>query len=106
VESRQNATAPSAPSSLTSGAPASPVGEPVRVIALQGRRKATVRPYDDLRELAVVVWARTKLIARLLAARGSVDPRLIAGLADIDAAAIAVSARLDTLEDALPRRAA
>jgi hypothetical protein len=84
-------------------------GTPARIVdlaAARDRREPISLPYDDLRQWAVVVWARTKLIERLLAAGGPVDDRLLAGLADIDAAVAAIGARLDALEDALPRRAA
>jgi hypothetical protein len=86
--------------------PPSPPTEPVRLVSLRGRRPPSVRPYDDLRELTVVVWARTKLIERRLDGRGPVDPNLRASLADIEAAVAAIGVRLDALEDALPRRAA
>jgi hypothetical protein len=95
-----------APSPPAKGAPAAPVGKPARIVVLDDRRKPTTHPCDDLRQLAVVVWARTQLVERLLAAQGPADPRLLAGLADIDAAVAAIGARLDALEDALPRRAA
>lgn len=78
MESLKYGDATIAPFPPARGAPASPVGEPVRVIALCDRRNPTTLPYDDLRQLAVMVWARTKLVERLL----------------------------DALEDALPRRAA
>ena len=86
--------------------PPSPPAKPARIISLHDRRKPATRPYDDLRQLTVVVWARTKLIERRLAGQGWIDPQLRAGLADIDAAVTAIGARLDALEDALPRRAA
>lgn len=81
-------------------------GKPARIVQLCDRRRPTTFPLDELRELTVVVWARTQLIGRQLAARGLDDPRLGAGLADIDAAVAAIGSRLDALEDALPRRAA
>ena len=61
---------------------------------------------DDVRQLAVVVWARTKFIERLVVAEGTVDARVLAGLAEIDAAITAIGERLDRLEDALAKRAA
>jgi hypothetical protein len=86
--------------------PPAPSSEPDRIVSLADRRKPAMGPYDELRELTVVVWARTKLIEHRLAGQGRVDPRLLAGLDDIDAAVAAISARLDALEDAPPRRAA
>ncbi len=61
---------------------------------------------DDVRQLAVVVWARTKLLERLLADQVDVDSRVLAGLAEIGAAITAISERLDELEDVLPGQAA
>jgi hypothetical protein len=55
--------------------------------------------FDDVRQLAVVVWARTKLIDRLLTAEVAPDPRILAGLAEIEAAVAGISERLDLLED-------
>jgi hypothetical protein len=77
-----------------------------RIVDLRERREVTVLPCDDLRQLTVVVWARTKLLERLLAAQGASDPRLLAGLAEIDEAVTALGARIDALEDGLTRRAA
>jgi hypothetical protein len=74
--------------------------------AARDRRAPVASPYDDLRQWAVVIWARTKLIERQLTVGGTVDARLLAGLAEIDAAVAAIGARLDALDDALPRRAA
>ncbi|MEA2586260.1 MAG: hypothetical protein QOF33_4345 [Thermomicrobiales bacterium] len=61
---------------------------------------------DGVRQLAVVVWARTKLLERLLVDQVAVDSRVLAGLAEIGAAITAISERLDALEDSLPRQAA
>ncbi len=72
----------------------------------RGRATAEEPRCDDVRQLAVVVWARTKLLERLLAAEVTTDGRVLAGLAEIDAAIAAICERLDRLEDALPRRAA
>jgi hypothetical protein len=102
LECGDAARAPSPPDTATP----LPVRKPAPIVALRDRREPKLRPYDDLRQLAVVVWARTKLVERLLAARGPVDPRLLAGLADIEAAVAAIGARLDAVEDALPQRAA
>jgi hypothetical protein len=77
-----------------------------RIVDLRERRDVTVLPCDDLRQLTVVVWARTKLLERLLAAQGAGDPRLLAGLAEIDEAVAALGARIDALEDGMSRRAA
>jgi hypothetical protein len=62
--------------------------------------------FDDVRQVAVVVWARTKFIERVLAADVSTDARVLTGLAEIDAAIAAIGERLDRLEDSLLRRAA
>jgi hypothetical protein len=80
-------------------------GESARIVDLaevRDRREPIALPCDDLRQWTVVIWARTKLIERELAAGGAVDPRLLAGLADINAAVAAIGARLDALEDARP----
>jgi hypothetical protein len=61
---------------------------------------------DEVRQLAVVVWARTKLLERTLADREDADPRLLACLARIDAAIATMSDPLDVLEDLLERQAA
>lgn len=81
-------------------------GESGHVVVLRDCREARPLGCDDLRQWTVVIWARTKLLERQLAAHGSDDPRLLAGLADIDAAVAAIGTRLDDLEDALARRAA
>ena len=86
--------------------PPSPPAEPDRIVSLHDRRAATTDPYDDLRQLTVVVWARAKLIERRLDGQGPADPLLLAGLADIETAVAAIGVRLDALEDGLPRRAA
>lgn len=85
--------------------PAGTHGLTGRIVILHDRRAPRTFPLDDLRQLTVIVWARTQLVGRLLAAQGLDDPRLFAGLADIDAAVSAIGTRLDTLEDALARRA-
>jgi hypothetical protein len=85
--------------------PSSPA-EPDRIVSLHDRRAVTTDPYDDLRQLTVVVWARAKLIERRLDHQGPVDPLLLAGLVDIETAVAAIGVRLDALEDELPRRAA
>jgi hypothetical protein len=86
--------------------PPSPPAVPARIISLPDRRTPTKHPYDDLRELTVVVWARAKLIERRLDGHSPIDPLLLSGLADIETAVTAIGLRLDALEDALPRRAA
>jgi hypothetical protein len=86
--------------------PPSPPAEPARIVSLHDWRRPTTHPYDELRELTVVVWAQTKLIERRLSGREPIDPRLQAGLADIESAVAAIGVRLDALEDALPRHAA
>jgi hypothetical protein len=78
----------------------------VDLAAVRSDRAPIAAPCDDVRQWAVVIWARTKMIERRLAAGESADPRLLAGLAEIEAAVAAIGARLDALEDALPRRAA
>ena len=62
--------------------------------------------YDDVRQLAVVVWARTKLLQQVLGGDPATDPRVLSGLAEIDAAIAAIGARLDAIEDALAGTAA
>ena len=89
-----------------SAIPPSPPVEPDRIISLLDRRPPATGPYDDLRELTVVVWARAKLIERRLDRQSSVDPHLLAGLADIETAVTKIGVRLDALEDALTRHAA
>lgn len=74
--------------------PPSPPAGPVRLVSLRDGRPPTTRPYDDLREITVAVWARTKLIECHLDGRGPVDPNLRASLADIEAAGAAIGARL------------
>jgi hypothetical protein len=88
------------------GAPVSPASKPAPIIDLRDHRGPTTFPLDDLRQLTVVVWARTQLIGRLLAAQGLDDARLRAGLGDIDDAVAAIGSSLDAFEDALPRRTA
>jgi hypothetical protein len=61
---------------------------------------------DGVRQLAVVVWARTKLLERILAGQVGVDTSLLSGLAKIDAAIVALSEPLDALEDTLLDQAA
>jgi hypothetical protein len=89
-----------------SALPPSPPTEPDRIISLLDRRPPATRPYDDLRELTVVVWARAKLIGRRLDGQSTLDPQLLAGLADIETAVTEIGVRLDALEDALARHAA
>lgn len=87
--------------------PASPAGATASSVAsreLGDHGKPTPRPCDDLRQWTVVVWARTRLIERLVAAQGSIDPRLRAAVAAIDDAVAAIGMGLDALEDALPRQ--
>jgi hypothetical protein len=94
--------------SIEFGDVAAPPAPPPRagpIVSLSDRRPPAT-PYDDLRQLTVVVWARTKLIERRLGGRDSVDPNLLTSLADIEAAVAAIGDRLDALEDALPRQAA
>jgi hypothetical protein len=98
--------AASAQSPPAEGATVPPAGELWRIAAVRDRREAMPLPCDDLRQWAVVIWARTKLLERLLAAQGSVDPRLLAGLSDVTAAVAAIGVHLDALEDILARRAA
>ena len=86
--------------------PPSPPTEPDRIVSLQDRRPSPATPYDDLRQLTVVVWARAKLIERRLDRQGPVDPLLRSGLADIETAIAAIGVRIDALEDEPPRRAA
>jgi hypothetical protein len=64
------------------------------------------RPCDDVRQLVVVVWARAKLLERLLTGSAGADSPVFTGLADIGEAIVGITARLDELEDALARRAA
>jgi hypothetical protein len=93
----------------SNSAPSSPAGAPetpVSIVALRDRREPAPFPFDDLRQLIVIVWARNQLIERLLAAQGFDDPRLFAGLADIDAAVTALGIQIDSLEETLPFRAA
>jgi hypothetical protein len=78
----------------------------VDLAEVRDRREPISLPYDDLRQWAVVIWARTKLIEHLLVVGGSVDARVRTGLAGIDAAVAAIGARLDELEDDVSRRAA
>jgi hypothetical protein len=61
---------------------------------------------DGVRQLAVVVWARTKLLERTLADHEGADARLLASLARIDAAIAVMSEQLDALEDVLEKQAA
>ena len=86
--------------------PPSSLDEPDRIVSLQHRRAASTDPYDDLRQLTVVVWARAKLMERRLDEHGPADPLLLAGLADIETAVTAIGVRIDALEAELPRRAA
>lgn len=79
-------------------------GVPTRIVGVSDRTP-TPFPLDDLRELAVVVWARIHLVERLLGASCLQDPRLRAGLAEIDAALTAIGVRLDALEDTIPTAA-
>jgi hypothetical protein len=56
--------------------------------------------YDDVRQLAVVIWARTKYIERLLADL-TTDKRILGGLAQIDVTIATLCEHLDRLEDAV-----
>jgi hypothetical protein len=97
-----------APAVVPGASPAAPpASAPARIVALRelpDHGTPTTRPCDDLRQWTVVVWARTKLIERLIAAEGSVDPRLRAAVAAIEAAVAAIGAGLDALEDAKLRQ--
>src|SRR5688500_16306644 len=82
-----------------------------RLVPMTDRPKAAhivpagweLEPYDDVRQLAVVVWARTKMLQQVLGGNPEMDPRVLTGLADIDGAIAEIGARLDALEDALSR---
>jgi hypothetical protein len=77
------------------------VGEP----ALAGWRSSRQPVCDGVRQLAVVVWARTKLLQRTLADQAPAGSPLLACLARIDATIAVMTERLDALEDLLPRPA-
>jgi hypothetical protein len=64
------------------------------------------QPCDDVRQLVVVVWARTKLLERQLTSQVGGDSPVLTGLTEIGAAIAGITARLDELEDALARQAA
>lgn len=64
------------------------------------------RPCDDVRQLVVVVWARAKLLERLLTGQVGADSAALTGLAEIGAAVAGITARLDELEDSLAKQAA
>jgi hypothetical protein len=76
------------------------VGEPPSV----GWRSSPLPACDGVRQLAVVVWARTKLLQRTLADQAPAGSPLLACLARIDAAIAVMTERLDALEDLLPKR--
>ena len=65
-------------------------------------RTSPERVCDGVRQLAVVVWARTKLLERTLADQEPAGSPLLACLARIDAAIAVTCERLDALEDVLP----
>ncbi len=71
-----------------------------------GWTAAPILACDGVRQLAVVVWARAKLLERTLADHELADARLCACLARIDAAIAVMSERLDALEDVLEKQAA
>jgi len=76
------------------------VGESASV----GWRSSPLPVSDGVRQLAVVVWARTKLLQRTLADQAPAGSPLLTCLARIDAAIAVMTERLDALEDLLPKR--
>jgi hypothetical protein len=86
--------------------PETPVYEDRPVSTEVGWKPVPVLACDGVRQLAVVVWARTKLLERTLADHEVADARLLACLARIDAAIAVMSDHLDALEDVLEQQAA
>jgi hypothetical protein len=100
--------------SFESFLPPTPIDGHVAVLGCEDRVASVVMGWnpvpvfacDGVRQLAVVVWARTKLLERTLVDHEVADPRLLACLARIDAAIAVMSERLDALEDVLEQQAA
>jgi hypothetical protein len=86
--------------------PQTGVEEDRQVSTEVGWKPVPVLACDGVRQLAVVVWARTKLLERTLVDHEVADARLLASLARIDAAIAVMSERLDALEDVLEQQAA
>ena len=95
--------------SFESFLPPTPIDGHVAVLGCEDRVASVVMGWnpvpvfacDGVRQLAVVVWARTKLLQRTLADYSASDARLVACLARIDAAIAGMSERLDALEETL-----